>query len=44
MTSLESIELKLGAKEPSMEEAKRCKLKLPMEIKRTAVDGVFWCT
>jgi hypothetical protein len=28
--------LKLEAKEPSMEEAKRCKLKLPVEIKRTA--------
>jgi hypothetical protein len=27
--------LKLEAKEPSMEEAKRCKLKLPVEIKRT---------
>jgi hypothetical protein len=25
-----------GAKEPSMEEAKRCELKLPVEIKRTA--------
>jgi hypothetical protein len=36
MTSLKSLELKLGAKEPSAEEAKRCKLKLPMEIKRTA--------
>jgi hypothetical protein len=35
MTSPKSIELKLGAKEPSMEEAKRCELKLPMEIKRT---------
>jgi hypothetical protein len=31
-----SLELKQGAKEPSMEEAKRCKLKLPVEIKRTA--------
>jgi hypothetical protein len=30
------MELKLGAKEPSMEEVKRCKLKLPIEIKRTA--------
>jgi hypothetical protein len=28
--------LKLEAKEPSMEEAKRCELKLPIEIKRTA--------
>jgi hypothetical protein len=36
MTSPKSIELKLGAKEPSMEEAKRCELKLPVEIKRTA--------
>jgi hypothetical protein len=36
MVSLRSVELKQGAKEPSMEEAKRCKLKLPVEIKRTA--------
>jgi hypothetical protein len=36
MTSPKSVELKLGAKEPSMEEVKRCELKLPMEIKRTA--------
>jgi hypothetical protein len=36
MVSPKSIELKQGAKEPSMEEAKRCKLKLPVEIKRTA--------
>jgi hypothetical protein len=36
MTSLKSVELKLGAKEPLAEEAKRCELKLPMEIKRTA--------
>jgi hypothetical protein len=35
MTSLKSVELKLGAKEPLAEEAKRCELKLPMEIKRT---------
>jgi hypothetical protein len=28
--------LKLEAKEPSMEEVKRCELKLPLEIKRTA--------
>jgi hypothetical protein len=34
MTSPKSVELKLGAKEPSMEEAKRCELKLPVEIKR----------
>jgi hypothetical protein len=31
-----SLELNQEAKEPSMEEAKRCKLKLPVEIKRTA--------
>jgi hypothetical protein len=36
MPSPRSLELKQGAKEPSMEEAKRCKLKLPVEIKRTA--------
>jgi hypothetical protein len=36
MTSPKSVELKLGAKEPSMEEAKRCELKLNVEIKRTA--------
>jgi hypothetical protein len=36
MTSPKSVELKLGAKEPSMEEVKRCELKLPVEIKRTA--------
>jgi hypothetical protein len=35
MMSPNSVELKQGAEEPSMEEAKRCKLKLPMEIKRT---------
>jgi hypothetical protein len=29
------LELKLEAKEPSMVEAKRCELKLPVEIKRT---------
>jgi RNase P subunit RPR2 len=34
--SPKSVELKLGAKEPLMKEAKRCELKLPMEIKRTA--------
>jgi hypothetical protein len=33
MVSPKSIELKQGAKEPSMEEAKRCELKLPVEIK-----------
>jgi hypothetical protein len=32
----ESLELKKEAKEPSMEEAKRCELKLHVEIKRTA--------
>jgi hypothetical protein len=36
MTSPKSVELKLGAKEPSTEEVMRCELKLPMEIKRTA--------
>jgi RNase P subunit RPR2 len=36
MTSLKRIELKLGTKEPSTEEAKRSELKLPMEIKRNA--------
>jgi hypothetical protein len=36
MMSLKSVELKLGAKEPLMEEAKRYELKLPVEIKRTA--------
>jgi hypothetical protein len=36
MTSPKSVELKLGAKEPLAEEAKRCELKLPMDIKRTA--------
>jgi hypothetical protein len=36
MTSPKSVELKLGSEEPSMEEVKRCKLKLPVEIKRTA--------
>jgi hypothetical protein len=36
MVSLKSVELNKGAKEPSMEEAMRCELKLPVEIKRTA--------
>jgi hypothetical protein len=36
MTSLKSVEMKLDAKEPLAEEAKRCELKLPVEIKRTA--------
>jgi hypothetical protein len=36
MVSPKSVELKQGAEEPSMEEAKQCELKLPMEIKRTA--------
>jgi hypothetical protein len=35
MMSSKSVEMKLGDKEPSVEEAKRCELKLPMEIKRT---------
>jgi hypothetical protein len=36
MTSPKSIELKLGTKEASTEEAKRCEFKLPMETMRTA--------
>jgi hypothetical protein len=36
MVSPRSLELKKGAKEPSMEEAKRCQHKLLVEIKRTA--------
>jgi hypothetical protein len=36
MTSPKRVELKLGAEEPSMEEVKRCELKLPVEVKRTA--------
>jgi hypothetical protein len=36
MVSLRSVELKQGTEEPSMEESKRCELKLPVEIKRTA--------
>jgi hypothetical protein len=36
IVSPRSLELKQEAKKPSMEEAKRCKLKLPVEIKRTA--------
>jgi hypothetical protein len=36
MTFPKSVELNLGAKEPSMEEAKRCELKLLVEIKMTA--------
>jgi hypothetical protein len=35
MVSPRSLELKQGTKEPSMEEAKRCELKLPVEIKMT---------
>jgi hypothetical protein len=35
MMSPRSLELKQGTKEASMEEAKRCELKLPAEIKRT---------
>jgi hypothetical protein len=33
MASPKSVELKLGAKEPSTEEAKRCELKLSLELK-----------
>jgi hypothetical protein len=36
MASPRSLEFKQGTKEPSMEEVKRCELKLPVEIKRTA--------
>jgi hypothetical protein len=36
MVSPRSLELKQGVEEPSMEEVKRCELKLPVEIKRTA--------
>jgi hypothetical protein len=36
MVSSNSVELKQGAEEPSVEEAKRCELKLLVEIKRTA--------
>jgi hypothetical protein len=36
MVSPRSVELKQGVEEPSMEEAKRCDLMLPVEIKRTA--------
>jgi hypothetical protein len=36
IVSPRSLELRQEAKEPSMEEAKRCELKLPVEIKRTA--------
>jgi RNase P subunit RPR2 len=36
MMSQKSVELKQGTEEPSMEEAKRCELKLRVEIKRTA--------
>jgi hypothetical protein len=40
IVSPRSLDLKQEAKEPLMEEAKRCELKLPVEIKRTArVDG-----
>jgi hypothetical protein len=35
MTFLNNVELKIGTKEPSMEEVKRCELNLPVEIKRT---------
>jgi hypothetical protein len=34
--SPKSVELKIGAKEPLVEEEKQCKLNLPIEIKRTA--------
>jgi hypothetical protein len=37
MVSPKSVKLKKGIEEPSMEEARRCELKLPMEIKRTTL-------
>jgi hypothetical protein len=37
MVSPRSVELKQGVEESSMEEVKRCELKLPVEIKRTAL-------
>jgi hypothetical protein len=37
MASPRSVELKKGAEEPSMEEAKQCELKLRVEIKGTAL-------
>jgi hypothetical protein len=39
MASPGSLELKQGTKDPSMEEAKRCELKLPVEIKRASRIG-----
>jgi hypothetical protein len=36
MVSPKSVELKQGTEEPSVEDAKRCELNLPVEIKRTA--------
>jgi hypothetical protein len=37
MMSPRSVEIKLGVEKPlKAEEVKRCELKLPMEIKRTA--------
>jgi hypothetical protein len=36
MVSPRSVDLKQGTEDPSMEEAKRYELKLPIEIKRTA--------
>jgi hypothetical protein len=36
MVYSKSVELKQGVEESSMEEAKRCEFKLPVEIKRTA--------
>jgi hypothetical protein len=43
MTSPKSVELKLGSKEPSTEEVKRCELKLPIETRgppASVVEGV----
>jgi hypothetical protein len=42
MMSPKSVELKQGAEEPLMEEAKQFKLKLPVEIKRTARIHCEW--
>jgi hypothetical protein len=42
MMSPKSVELKQGTEEPSMEEAKRCELKLLVEIKRTARTHCGW--
>jgi hypothetical protein len=44
MTSPRIVEIKLGAEKPlKEEEAKRCEINLPMEIKRTTIDGIYSC-